>query len=120
MNPFAFCPYTVVHSRYSTIQHVDDGYEAVPLTLDSVLSMDGLDRLGAFVFVFDASHSRQRVSPVKDIDGRPIVVLTARRWPEEDDEWLHMLIYALEVGDPLFRTVPDFFGDDFTCKMGNV
>lgn len=72
------------------------------------------------MFVLHASHFRQRVSPVKDMDGRPIVVLTARRWPEEDDEWLHMLIYALEVSDPSCRTVSDLFGDDIRHNVLDV
>lgn len=43
------------------------------------------------------------MSPVKDLEGRPIVVFSARRLPPKDPEWIAMLIDALEVSN---RTMP--------------
>ncbi|CAM9709607.1 unnamed protein product [Pylaiella littoralis] len=37
-----------------------------------------------------------RVSSVKDAKGRPLVVFSVRRWPKGDQDWLRMVIDALE------------------------
>lgn len=39
----------------------------------------------------------QRVSSVKDAEGRPVVVFSVLRWPKDDQDWLRMVIDALEV-----------------------
>lgn len=49
-----------------------------------------------------ANACMQRVSSVKDAKGRPLVVFSVRRWPKGDQDWLRMVIDALEVCCEIF------------------
>jgi len=50
------------------------------------------------------------VSPETDAKGRPVVVFSVRQWPQDDQDWLRMVIDALEVRVACYVLLWDVFG----------